>query len=106
MSTRFAFVLLCAALAILPACNTADQPNITPATASTAGIDKAGMDTSVAAGDDFYAYANGAWLKATEIPPDKSSYGPANILVDETRKQIAALIQESSNSAGSTSVDA
>src|SRR5436190_14964581 len=39
------------------------------------GIDTAGMDTSVAAGDDFYAYTNGGWVKSTEIPPDKSSYG-------------------------------
>lgn len=41
----------------------------------TAGIDLAGMDTSVAPGDDFNAYANGGWIKATPIPPDKPRYG-------------------------------
>jgi len=52
------------------------------------------MDTAVAPGDDFYAYANGGWLKATPIPPDKSSYGAGSILTDETRQQTVALIQD------------
>jgi len=28
------------------------------------------MDRSVKPGDDFYRYANGDWIKRTEIPPD------------------------------------
>ena len=47
------------------------------------GIDVAAMDKSVAPGDDFYTYGNGAWLKATSIPPDKASYGIFTILSDE-----------------------
>ena len=43
---------------------------------SAHGIDLAGIDHSVAPGDDFFAYANGAWIKKTEIPADKASYGP------------------------------
>jgi len=39
------------------------------------GPDIAGMDPAIAPGNDFFAYANGAWLKATEIPADRSSYG-------------------------------
>ena len=46
-----------------------------PPAAPVSGIDLAGMDTSVAAGDDFNAYANGAWDKATPIPDDRSSTG-------------------------------
>ena len=30
---------------------------------AAAGIDLQGMDTAVAPGDDFFAYANGTWLK-------------------------------------------
>ena len=37
-------------------------------------IDVAGMDRSVDPGDDFYAYANGGWMKTTQIPPDRSSF--------------------------------
>src|SRR5439155_3448407 len=52
----------------------AASPAATPAQ-SPHGVDLAGIDRLVAPGDDFFRYANGAWLKATEIPPDRSSYG-------------------------------
>jgi putative endopeptidase len=65
-----------------------------PSEAATKGVDVAAMDRSVAPGDDFYTYVNGAWLRATSIPPDKASYGVFTILSDETRKHTVALIQE------------
>src|SRR6266568_7725626 len=83
-----AAILLAAAVAGAPACRT------TPPSPA-AGIDLKGMDTSVAPGDDFNAYANGGWIKATPIPADKPSYGAGAILVDETRKRLQALFQES-----------
>jgi hypothetical protein len=39
-------------------------------TQETHGIVVANMDRSVKPGDDFYHYANGDWIKRTEIPPD------------------------------------
>ena len=48
----------------------------------TFGFDTAGMDKSVAPGDNFYQYANGAWAKNTPIPADKSNYGAFNVLDD------------------------
>ena len=45
------------------------------AAAQVHGPDLAGMDTKVAPGDDFFAYANGGWIEATQIPADRSSYG-------------------------------
>jgi putative endopeptidase len=91
--SRRLHALLAVILAAAPACTT-KSPSL------GAGIDLSGMDTSVAPGDDFNAYANGAWMKATAIPADKSGYGPASILVDETRKRTLESIQ---NSAGSAS---
>ena len=38
------------------------------------------MDRSVPPGDDFFAYANGTWIKTTEIPADRSSYGAGAML--------------------------
>jgi predicted metalloendopeptidase len=58
------------------------------------GIDLAAMDRGVAPGDDFYAYANGAWIKAAVIPPDRSTFGPDDILVELTAKRTADLIRE------------
>ena len=37
-------------------------------------------------GDDFYAYANGAWVKTTEIPADRSSIG-GFCIADQVREK-------------------
>ena len=39
------------------------------------GIDLDSFDKSVRPQDDFFEFVNGQWLKTTEIPADKSSYG-------------------------------
>jgi predicted metalloendopeptidase len=57
------------------------------------GPDLAGMDVSVKPGDDFFAYANGTWLKSTDIPADRSSYGNAAILTDLTTQRVNDLIK-------------
>ena len=57
------------------------------------GIDVAGMDKSVAPGDDFFAHANGTWFKTTEIPPDKPAYGAGWAVFDLTTQRTAELIQ-------------
>ncbi|HEY2748956.1 MAG TPA: M13 family metallopeptidase [Polyangia bacterium] len=57
-----------------------------------AGIDTGGMDRSVAPGDDFFAYANGAWMKATAIPADRSGWGTGAIVAERTAKRTVELI--------------
>ncbi len=57
------------------------------------GIDTAGMDMTVKPGDDFFAYANGAWDKSAEIPADRSSWGGNAILAEQVDKDVAALIE-------------
>jgi len=57
------------------------------------GPDLAGMDPAIAPGNDFFAYTNGAWLKATEIPADRSSYGTGAILSDLTTQHVNELLQ-------------
>ena len=92
---RVPAIVLAALLAVATACRT------TPPS-SSAGIDLAGMDKSVVPGDDFNAYTNGGWIKATPIPADKSSYGAGAILADETRKRLQTLFQESSGANAAT----
>ena len=67
-------------------------------TAQTHGIDIAGMDKAVHPGDDFYAYANGGWMKATAIPADRATYGVFTILEEEVNKRTAGLIQDAGKS--------
>ena len=62
----------------------------------THGPDLTGMDTSVAPGDDFFAYANGAWIKTTEIPADRAGYGNSAILSDLTTQRVNDLLDRKS----------
>lgn len=64
-----------------------------PPKAAPHGLDLAGMDRTVAPGDDFFAYANGGWVKRTEIPADRGSYGIGREVADLTDRHTAALIK-------------
>ena len=77
----------------------APAPGAAPAAAAPAapkpeygtfGFDTAGMDKSIAPGDDFYEFANGTWAKNTPIPADKSNYGMFNVLDDLSQRADAA----------------
>jgi putative endopeptidase len=92
-------LLLAVVLAAVPACTR--KPS-----SQEAGLDLAGMDKTVAPGDDFNAYSNGGWIKSTPIPADKSSYGIFAILTDETRKRTLSLIQDAAKSGAPASEDA
>src|SRR5215510_7236874 len=61
------------------------------------GPDLAGMDKSVRPGDDFFDYANGGWLKATEIPPDRAGWGVFAELNESTISRTRTLIEGASN---------
>jgi putative endopeptidase len=65
----------------------------------THGVAVDHMDTSVKPGDDFYLYANGAWIKRIEIPPDRASIGVFSTLADLSNKRTADLIAEAAKSA-------
>ena len=65
------------------------------------GIDTAGMDKSVAPGDDFFEYANGLWAKNTPIPPDKARYGMFNVLDDLSKERTRTIIEDQSKDSNS-----
>src|ERR1022692_3189496 len=64
----------------------------------THGIAVASIDKSVKPGDDFYQYANGEWIKRTEIPPDRGAIGVFTDLDQLSNKRTAAIIDEVSKS--------
>ncbi|HWA58021.1 MAG TPA: M13 family metallopeptidase [Gemmatimonadales bacterium] len=77
-------LLLALAVCFTPAAPLAAQQSIP-------GLDAAGMDRSVKPGDDFYAYANGAWARTTEIPADRaaiSGFSAAGKKADEALSSI------------------
>jgi hypothetical protein len=60
----------------------------------------------VAPGDDFFRYANGAWLAATEIPPDRSSYGAGAIVDERTLERTVEVIKNAGSGGDSAKVSA
>ena len=64
------------------------------------GFDAAGMDKSVAPGESFYRYANGTWLKTTQIPADKSNYGMFTVLADRSEERTKALVESANGPLG------
>ena len=99
------FILILAASTALAACASTgpDQTEVAAQTATLAeaaagpvtpapaavpqigsfGFDIAGMDRSVAPGENFYRYANGTWARTTPIPADRSNYGMFSVYSTE-----------------------
>ncbi|WP_312391207.1 M13 family metallopeptidase [Chryseobacterium sp.] len=68
------------------------------------GINLSYMDKSVRPQDDFFSYVNGNWVKTTQIPSDKASWGSFNALrenVDDASLEILSGILSESYPAGS-----
>jgi putative endopeptidase len=89
--------ILCALLCISATAQSQSPATGTP-TQNTHGIVLSHMDASVKPGEDFYGYANGGWMKHTEIPPDRSRVGVFNGLDDLSNKRTAGLIEEAAKS--------
>ena len=72
---------------------------------STSGIDLANMDTTVAAGTDFFRYACGGWNDAHPLTAEYSRYGTFDQLFENSQKQLRELIEglaaQKNNPAGS-----
>jgi putative endopeptidase len=83
-TTALVALLACAlALSAAPA----DQNTSTPDSTQD-------MDRSIKPGDDFYHYANGAWLRTATIPAGQPSYDTRAILVARTSQRVRDLIQQ------------
>jgi putative endopeptidase len=91
---RFFFVIC--ALVLLPwlATFAVEQPS----SRDPHGISAANMDRATTPGDDFYFYANGNWIKRTEIPSDRPSVGVFTRLTDLANQRTSALIEEAAKS--------
>src|SRR5690348_16893290 len=58
------------------------------------GYDLSALDRSVKPGDDFYGYANGAWLKRTAIPAERSNWGMHAALAERVLVQLRAIMED------------
>ncbi len=61
-------------------------------------LDPANMDTTVRPNDNFYLYANGAWLKANPIPADQTRWGSFSELVENNNNALRQLLDDAAKS--------
>ncbi|HJX97550.1 MAG TPA: M13-type metalloendopeptidase [Chthoniobacterales bacterium] len=84
------FLLL--AFCFSPLAFSADVPE-TKLKYGTWGFDLAGMDSKTKPGDDFFRYANGAWIDKTQIPADKPAYSLRLAMTDLTERRLKDLLE-------------
>src|SRR5881409_2906306 len=60
-------------------------------------LDPQNMDTSVKPQDDFFMYADGGWIKRTEIPPEYSRWGGFNELIERNNDALHTIAEEAVN---------
>jgi len=78
----------CVAAAPVAAAPAATQAQIAPW-----GLDLSARDPSVKPGDDFYRYANGHWLDTHSIPPDRSTWGSFDELVERSLQRVREILE-------------
>ena len=65
-------------------------------------LDPTSRDQSVKPQEDFFMYANGGWIKRTEIPPEYSRWGSFNELIENNNDALHGVAEKAEN----THVDA
>ena len=83
-------LLLGAAVAVASVAN-AKGPKASPKENNF--IDRANMDNAVRPGDNFFQYANGAWLKSNPVPGDQTRWGSFNILAENNLKKLHEIME-------------
>lgn len=91
------YIIFLGSVLLISACS--DEPiepsdQTLPAVVKTSGIDREGMNLDVRPQDDFYEYANGAWLASTEIPAEEVGWGSYMTLNKESLEQSRAIVVE------------
>jgi len=57
------------------------------------GIDAPGMDRAVKPGDDFYRFANGTWLRNSDIPADRGSIGASLVAGERAEARLTEIVR-------------
>jgi putative endopeptidase len=96
MTTRPAALSTLLAATFFLASVAAAQP-VPPAKAPA--IDPGNFDKAAKPCEDFYQFANGAWLAAHPIPADRSRYGGFDELADRNRDVVKKILEETSQKA-------
>jgi putative endopeptidase len=92
-SRRLAVLMAGAAVGVSTACGGSAPPPPPP----NSGLELGGFDRAVRPQDDLFNFANGAWMRNTQIPPDMSEYGAFSKLSEESVANQRTLIEAAQN---------
>jgi putative endopeptidase len=63
------------------------------ALAQIKAFDTSRMNRDASACDDFFEFANGTWVKNTEVPPSETRWGTFNILIDQNTNFLHEILE-------------
>lgn len=86
---RFAVLAVAATVGLSTACGGSAPPP-----PPTSGLDLAGFDRGVRPQDDLFDFANGTWIRNTQIPPDRSEVGSFSDLAEKSLANQRTLIED------------
>src|SRR5882762_8382646 len=81
--------VVCSLVAVVAAPLEQTEQNLPP-------LDANNRDSSVKPGDDFFLFANGNWIKQTEIPPEYSRWGAFNELIERNNDALHTIAEKAS----------
>jgi len=88
----FSLAVATACLFGMASCNNAKKTD--GAESRTSFFDRSGMDSTVKPGDNFFMYANGAWMKTSVIPDDQTGLGSFYTLYEDNLKKLKGILED------------
>ena len=92
---KLSFIFFCLFISLSALC----QPKST-----TRFIDPSNMNLAIKPGDDFYRYANGAWIKNNPVPASKTRWDSFRVLADEASNALKGLLEDAAKNPGKSRV--
>ena len=89
--------VVCSLVAVVAAPQEQTEQNPPP-------LDANNRDSSVKPGDDFFLFANGNWIKQTEIPPEYSRWGAFNELIERNNDALHTIAEKASQTRSTRSL--
>ncbi len=86
-------LLIFAGVITFVSCNS-DKKSESDVPARTVFFEKSGMDTTVSPGENFFLYANGKWMKDTQIPADQTGWGSFYTLYEDNQKILRTVLED------------
>ena len=93
-------IISAAALMLFAACQNDKNHQSTTSDQRTVFFDATGMDSTVKPGDNFFLFANGKWMKNTQIPKTETGWGSFYTLYNDNLKNLRSILENAAKGDG------